>query len=137
MAAWPRPAAAPSAEHPILVVEDDPLIRWSICSVLREEGLPVEAAVDGWDALERAALRRPALVVLDWHLPRLDGDQVAAGLRAAYPAGIPILLISADAAAPHLARQAHAYSCLGKPFDLNELAFAVWLGVGAPVPGPG
>src|SRR5947208_13794469 len=130
-----RPANAPSAEHPILVVEDDPLIRWSIRCALEDEGLSVEEAADGWQALERAARQRPALVVLDWHLPRLAGAEVAAGLHAAYPVGVPILVISADGTAFARAWQARAYSCLQKPFDLDELVVAVWLGVGGPTAG--
>ena len=52
-----RPPEAPSAEHPILVVEDDPLIRWSIRCALEDEGLSVEEAAVMLNLSPRTARR--------------------------------------------------------------------------------
>jgi DNA-binding response OmpR family regulator len=72
----PEPSAGGAPRvPPILVVDDDPevccyMIRWA----LEEEGLLVDTAADGRQALEQATRRRPRLVILDMSLPLLDGD---------------------------------------------------------------
>jgi DNA-binding response OmpR family regulator len=126
------PNAALAADGPVLVVEDDPRVRWIIRETLEEEGLQVVAAADGWEALEIAARQRPALVILDWTLPRLNGDEVAAGMRAAFGTTVPILVISGDGRAAEHAWRVRAFSCLHKPFAMDELAIAVWIGLGGP-----
>jgi DNA-binding response OmpR family regulator len=122
-------SAAVAASGPILVVEDDPRVQWIIRETLEEEGLAVIAATDGWAALEIAARRRPALMILDWEVPRLNGDEVAAGMRAAFSTRVPILLISGDGHAAEHAWRIRAFSSLEKPFAMDELAVAVWIGL--------
>jgi DNA-binding response OmpR family regulator len=117
---------------PVLLVEDDASIRHAIQVVLEAEGLSVHAAADGWAALKLAARQRPSLVVLDWHLPGMSAQEIAAGLRAAYPGQVPILLITANPAVDELAWSVRAYSCIRKPFDVQELLAAVWIGLGHP-----
>jgi DNA-binding response OmpR family regulator len=120
-------AAAPA---PILVVEDDPRIRETIQWVLEDEGYEVETAADGQQALDRAAARRPRLLVLDMMLPGLDGAGVADGLLAAYGETPPILLITADGRAQAKAQRVGAFAYLNKPFELDELVALVRQGVG-------
>jgi two-component system response regulator MtrA len=118
--------------EPVLLVEDDASMRRVIQDALEAEGLPVHAAADGWAALMLAARQRPSLVVLDWHLPGLSAQEVAAGLRAAYPGQVSILLVTANPAVDELAWSVRAYSCIRKPFDVQELLAAVWIGLGYP-----
>jgi two-component system, OmpR family, response regulator len=106
---------------PILIVEDDPDIRYIMCAALGDAGHQVEAAGDGRAALESAIRRAPALVVLDWHLPELPGEAVAAGLRALYGDGLPILLVSATHGVGRIARRTGAFGYLSKPFSLAAL----------------
>jgi CheY-like chemotaxis protein len=106
---------------PILVVEDDPDLRYIMCAVLGDAGYQVEAAGDGRTALEVAIRHAPALVVLDWHLPELPGEAVAAGLRALYGDGLPILLVSAAHGLGRIARRTGAFGHLAKPFSLAAL----------------
>jgi CheY-like chemotaxis protein len=110
---------------PILVVEDDPHLRQIIREVLEDEGLVVETAADGRQALQRAAAQRPALVVLDMRLPVLDGAGVVAGLRASFGVPPPVLVITADGRAAEKARQVGAFAFLSKPLELDELVASV------------
>ena len=80
----------------------------------------------------RTARQRPALMILDWNVPRLNGDEVAAGMRAAFGSAVPILVISGDGRAAEHAWSVRAFSCLEKPFAMDELAIAVWIGLGGP-----
>jgi DNA-binding response OmpR family regulator len=110
---------------PILVVDDDPQLRHVIQLALEDEGLAVETAADGRQALDQATRRRPRLVILDMGLPLLDGAGFAAELRAIYGDGVPIVVVTADG---HVAEKAHrvgARAHLAKPFELDDLAAAV------------
>jgi DNA-binding response OmpR family regulator len=129
----PEPFVSPAVPlAPVLLVEDDANTRHVMQRALEAEGLPVLVAEDGWAALKLAARQRPALVILDWHLPGLNAQEVAVGLRAAYPGQVPILLVTANAAVDELAWSVRAYSCIKKPFDVQELLAAVSIGLGGP-----
>ena len=115
------PAAAPDRAM-ILVVEDDAAVRDVIRVTLEEEGYAVQVARDGVEAVGSATARRPALIVLDWGLPGLDGGGVATAVRAAYGRGAPpIVLVSAEPALDEKAQAAGACAFVRKPFDLDNL----------------
>jgi CheY-like chemotaxis protein len=110
--------------HRVLVVDDDADMRLTIREVLVDEGLLVEVAGDGREAIERAADEPLALVILDITLPILDGFHVADHLRQQHGA-LPILAITADGYAAQKARRVGAFAYLRKPFELNELVSLV------------
>ena len=112
-------------EAPILVVDDDPQFRYMIRWALEEDGLVVETAADGRQALEQATRRRPCLVILDMGLPLLSGEVLAAELQAIYGEEIPVVVISADGHVVDKARRVGARWYLAKPFELDELLGAV------------
>ena len=114
----------------ILVVDDDPQVRKWIQDVLESEGLEVETAAEGLRALELAARRPPAVVVLDITLPGLHGAEVARGLRRIVGEQVPILVITADGRATEKAAQAQAFAYLCKPFSVDELLTTVRRGLG-------
>jgi CheY-like chemotaxis protein len=109
----------------VLVVDDDPqlcdVVRW----LLEDEGLKVETATDGQQAIERATRSRPLLIVLDMGLPIMSGEAVAAALRAFYPKPPPIVVLTASGRAAELAQRVGAVDYLHKPFELDELARVV------------
>jgi CheY-like chemotaxis protein len=115
--------------RPILVVDDDPSIRLTIRWVLEEAGFEVETAADGDEALEQVQRLRPALVVLDLRLPGVDGQTVAARLRADHGEPLPILLVTAEDRAAAIARRVGAYAFVAKPFDLDDLVETVRRGL--------
>jgi len=110
---------------PVLVVDDDPAIRQLMQWALEDQGLPVETAADGREALDRARRHRPALVVLDLALPVLDGSKVSAALRAAHGENLPIVIVSADRRGSEKAVQLRAQDYLAKPFDIDDLLSSV------------
>jgi adenylate cyclase len=83
---------------PVLIVEDDPDLREMMCLLLEGEGFEPEAACDGADALHRlrSDAVQPNVVVLDLMMPRMDGFEFLAALRAT-PDGseIPIVVLTA------------------------------------------
>ena len=66
----------------ILVVEDNPSIREILVRYLEGQGHDVQAASDGVEALERVLAGDPELILLDIVMPRLNGFQVLAQLKA-------------------------------------------------------
>lgn len=78
------PAASPIR---VLVADDDPSFRSSVCDLIeRQPGLDVVAtAADGLRAIELADDLDPDAVVLDVHMPLLDGVSAAARLRHDHP----------------------------------------------------
>ncbi len=74
-----RPSVDPGR---ILVVEDNPSIREILIRHLEGQGHTVEAASDGVEALERVVTCDPDLILLDIVMPRINGFQVLAQLKA-------------------------------------------------------
>jgi CheY-like chemotaxis protein len=109
----------------ILLVEDDSGIRDSLAELLESEGYAVVDARDGAEGLERLGELTPTVIVLDLHMPVMDGRQFLVHLRRDRSrCAIPVLLMTGsnpEAAARHLAVQA----ILPKPFELDELLEAV------------
>lgn len=116
--------------RPILVVDDDRRVREMIQWALEEEGFVVETAADGDQALEQAAHRQPALVVLDLMLPFRGGEAVSDWLRATYGEECPILVVTADRQPAEKARRIRAFSYLTKPFEVDDLVATVRRGLG-------
>jgi DNA-binding response OmpR family regulator len=109
----------------VLVVDDDPNMRYVITSILEDEGFTLSSAADGQVAIEMAERESPQLVVLDMSLPILGGREVAVRLRAIRGASLPILVITADGRAAEKAREIGAYAYLRKPFELTDLVATV------------
>jgi DNA-binding response OmpR family regulator len=110
--------------HPILVVDDELPLLAAMEWVLADEGWHVETATTGEEALDRAAEREPALVVLDMALPLINGEGVASRLRTMY-GDVPIIVVTADGRAEAKARRVGARTYLQKPFNLDDLIDSV------------
>ncbi len=107
----------------ILVVDDEVEIVAFIAELLAEEGYTVRTAYDGAQALETIAAHPPALVLMDYSMPRMTGAEVLLQLRQS-GSTLPIIVMSAEGQAePFLARGANAF--LHKPFDLDVLLACV------------
>ena len=119
----------------ILVVEDDVALADVIARGLRQESLAVDLAVDGGEALEKAALTTYDVVVLDRDLPVVHGDEVCRSI-AAGGHGERILMLTAsgelDDKIEGLALGADDY--LAKPFAMRELVARI-RALGRRVPG--
>jgi DNA-binding response OmpR family regulator len=122
-------AAGTGRVGPVLVVDDDPIVRGLICRALEDEGIAVVAADNGRLALDEAMRVRPGLVVLDVTLPVLGGEAVAAGLRQLVAEDVRIMVITADGRPAEKARALGAFAYLAKPFDVDELVDTVRRGL--------
>jgi DNA-binding response OmpR family regulator len=110
----------------VLVVEDFEVMAAAIGTGLRREGMAVDVVLDGDDALERLAVTRYDVVVLDRDLPGTHGDEVCRRLVAG-PTGSRVLMLTAASTVKErvngLGLGADDY--LTKPFDFAELVARV------------
>lgn len=77
----------------ILIVDDDKKLASSFKLILESEGYIVDTADTGYSALFKLTQNRYGLVIIDWHLPDVTGDKVAATIREKYE-GTRVIFIS-------------------------------------------
>ncbi len=112
----------------ILVVEDNPMNLELVRDILTAEGYEVLEAADGATGVAIATLERPALILMDLQLPRLDGLEAARLIRAdPRLAGIPIVAVTAHAMKgdDEKARAAGCDGFVTKPIQVREFAATV------------
>jgi len=124
-AEWERFSSAAVADQPVLVVHDDPDARAVIRYLLELEGMEVETAGNGYQALARALYRRPALVLLDLDIPFFSGEAIARELRATYGYQLPIILVSGNDDLAQTARRIGAAGYVTKPLSRAKVVGAV------------
>src|SRR6266498_4562517 len=110
----------------VLVVEDEVVLAEAVARGLRREGMAVDLALDGADALEKAVVNHYEVIVLDRDLPGVHGDAVCRRL-AAQGAPSRILMLTAAGAVDDRVEGLNlgADDFLGKPFAFNELVARV------------
>jgi DNA-binding NtrC family response regulator len=108
--------------RPVLVVDDEPLIRETLCEYLTQEGFAVTACASGGEALARAAEHPFDVALCDIHLPDMDGIALLGQLRTLNPQAC-VLLITAYATVENAveAFQRGAHDYLMKPILLDEV----------------
>lgn len=131
---------SPAGGATILVVERDPHVRALETLFLNQAGYAVEFSDDGAAALERARVLRPALVITEILVPKLDGLALCRRLKED-PAtrGIRVLIFSILTASAR-ARDAGADAFLRKPLAEQKLVDTVrqlLAGAGDASPGEG
>ncbi len=83
----PEPAPAPVAEVPVLVVDDNAVNRMVAAEMLRKRGYRVEVAKNGKEAVEAAAAEPFAVILMDCHMPIMDGYEATRTIRASENGG--------------------------------------------------
>ena len=111
----------------VLVVDDDFDLRETLADVLLDEGFTVETAADGLAALEYLrGGNRPAVILLDWMMPRCDGAQFRAEqLRDAALATIPVVLLTADMRKDEKMAELAVETVITKPCDRAVLVATI------------
>ncbi|MCH7989255.1 MAG: response regulator [Planctomycetes bacterium] len=108
----------------ILVVEDNELNIDMLERRLKKRGYEVVVAVDGADACEKAQSELPDLILMDMHLPVIDGWEATRRIKAdTQTSAIPIIALTADAMSGdrEKALQAGCDEYETKPLDFQQL----------------
>jgi two-component system, NtrC family, nitrogen regulation response regulator NtrX len=110
----------------ILVVDDEESIRRTLSAVLRDEGYPVILARDGDEALAKAALEQPDVVLLDVAMPGKDGIEVLGRLKEEMP-GLPVVMMSGHGTIETAvkATKLGAWDFIEKPLSIDKVLVAI------------
>ncbi len=110
----------------VLVADDEPKLVEALRIILTGAGYEFCSAADGGAALAVYGMHRPDLVILDVMMPKLDGTEVCASIRAMDP-DVPILMLSAkgDILDKREGFGAGADDYLTKPFNEEEVLLRV------------
>lgn len=117
-------SARASTARCVLVVDDEPLVRWAVAETLRRRGYQIAEAGDAGETLRALAGPDlpPDIVILDLRLPDCADLRLLARIRSLIPS-MPVIVMTAFGT-PELrdeARHLGACAILDKPFDLDVL----------------
>jgi CheY-like chemotaxis protein len=112
----------------VLVADDNEANRELVAVILQRQGYDVMEAANGREAIALAKEHSPDLVLLDIHMPEMDGYQAVEALRAAEASRhIPVVALTASAMAGDaeeaLSRGFTAY--LAKPYEISAVVALV------------
>jgi FixJ family two-component response regulator len=114
------------SERTVMVVDDDAAIRLGLEHLLEAEGYRVRAFADASDFLATPAPGGPACLILDMHMPRMEGMDVLRHMAARRMA-LPVIFLTGHGTIPMTvaAMKAGANEFLTKPVDPDALLAAV------------
>ena len=114
----------------VLVAEDDDVLRWTICQIIKDAGMDAVEAGDGRQALTLYLERKPEVVVTDYSMPGLNGGALIDSIKAER-ADIPVVLITLDLNDDVMINLLHYTRFVGlrKPFKPAELVARVDLAI--------
>jgi CheY-like chemotaxis protein len=107
----------------VLVIDDEEAVLDLVKSTLRRRGYTVDVTVDGAEALRRVDRIAYDLIVCDWKMPGLNGQQVFERVRAAHPnAAHRFIFMTGDVISEKTQQflRDSGIPCLAKPFSLSD-----------------
>ncbi|MCP4113514.1 MAG: response regulator [Desulfobacteraceae bacterium] len=111
-------------DNRVLLVEDNPMNQDMVQALFHEMGLEIDLAGNGQEGIERALALKPDLVLMDMHMPGMDGITATMYIQS-HPEGadIPIVALSADAFTEQqcIAKSAGVEEYLTKPLNFQKL----------------
>lgn len=132
---WPASLAAEPASQRqgrdathnarVLVVDDDPAIRFMLTDALAQEGWEVDAAEHGVAALAKIRRAQPDVILLDLMMPVMDGWETVERLRHEGYEDIPVIVLTAAPMLHRIQSQFPRSPVIGKPFDLGQLVATI------------
>ena len=128
MTTRPRPTGSGEPQHVpeltgplVLVIDDEPDIRWFLASFLTDEGYRVIEAENGEDGLEVALRLRPDVILLDLLMPRMNGAEFLDRYRLSPAPRAPVIMASASSKYLGVPLPVGADAYADKPFDIDRL----------------
>ena len=107
----------------VLIVDDDEQVLELVSDVLERSDLDlqIETTASGYDACVHFGECEPDLVVLDLHMPGVDGAQALTSMRNASRRGARFLAVSGDPSRFEAMLKRGCDACLAKPFHNSDL----------------
>jgi DNA-binding response OmpR family regulator len=111
---WAMPSKAK-----VLIVEDNSDVRRLYAIGLNQRGFEVKLAANGAEAVERIIVEKPDIVLLDWLMPLMDGNEVLTRIGVQQSREMPVIVISGQPEPDE--RDPRIFSWLTKPVSIDEL----------------
>ncbi len=111
--------------HQLLIIDDHPLVRQALASDFQALGYVVQVACNGQEALRLLEHFTPDVIVLDFHMPVMDGREFMQRYCQRAEPRAPVVLISANGPVEQLARSIGADTGLAKDPNPEPLYQAV------------
>ncbi len=109
----------------ILVVDDEPMVRFLLSSLLEDEGYTVLIASNGSEALDILERQTVDLLITDTHMPMMSGIDLVRVVHQRYPYLPIIVMDSYPDAFLESASAERVFATIAKPFDLCEVRQAL------------
>lgn len=109
----------------ILIIDDQMAIRQFMDMLLTDEGYEVRTANNGLAGLELATTSKPALILLDWQMPEMNGATFIETYQANMSDPAPIIVMTAKGSEAELSFHDKVSGFMHKPFDLDDLLSSV------------
>jgi two-component system response regulator FixJ len=119
------PRCLKQAARHVFVVDDDAAVRKSIKFVLELEGFEVRAFSCAQEMLTEQSIPSPSCLVVDYHLPGMNGLELVAKLRERH-AALPAVLITSPNDSLRCRAAASGVPMVDKPMLGDPLLSAVW-----------
>ena len=103
----------------VYVVDDEEPIRGALRVLLRASGFAVTTCASGAEVLSALEGAKPACVLTDYHMPRMDVRELIEAIRSAHP-DIHVLLMTGRDESSHVDNLENV-RVVAKPFDANQL----------------
>lgn len=114
------------AEHKILVIDDEKLLRWSLKQNLEKEGYSVVESENGMNGLSAYRDEVPDLTLLDINLPDISGVSVLEGIKEANTDALVVMITAfGDVKTAVKTIKMGAYDFLEKPFSMDKLKILI------------
>jgi DNA-binding NtrC family response regulator len=116
----------------VLLVDHEPLILSSLSLILDDLGFRVHTATDGATALQLANDQQPEVVLLDWRMPGMTGEEILRALRKDH-GHVPVIILTGagDSGTAVTALKLGAFDYLNKPVDVEKVQAALFTAVEA------
>lgn len=115
----------------VLIVEDEEPIAQALAYVVEDAGYRTLIATDGKAALALERAHRPALIITDLMMPRMNGRDLIAALRATDDHATPPVVLM-TAAGARFTENIGADATLSKPFDIADVEALLARFIGRP-----
>ncbi len=110
----------------ILIVDDEPSVRYSFKKLLKEDHYDVLEAANGVDALRLLPKERPDLIVMDIEMPGMTGLEAIRRIKEINPQ-LPVIIMTAYGTTDRVieAMKLGAYEYMEKPFDIDKMRMII------------
>jgi len=111
----------------ILTIDDQLLVTFSVQRILSNRGYIVKTAADGLEGIKMFEQFQPDLVIVDYHMPKMNGVEVVEYIRVKRNSKIPVLIMSGSTDITIIEKgfELGIADYLSKPVDLNKLVTVV------------